>query len=288
MNRGRLRIFLLAAIAGCLGTVPCTGGASPASAAPVWRELAPGFELATVVPTGDLGALPPFEILVVRIDPQHWELDLAGRTFESEASGCRPAREWAEPEGWVLAINAGMYATDYTTHVGFLMADGRVHSSHVNAYESVAAFAPRDPADPPFRIFDLDAPGVSLADIRSRYRSVVQNLRLIKRPGENRWSPQPKTWSEVALAEDAEGNILFLYCAEALSMYDFNRAVLAAGLGVVAAQHLEGGPQAQIYIRIGDFELERVGDYDESFDGNNPAAWPVPTVLGIRKRPETG
>lgn len=285
MGRTHLLMLAVAPLLACISSV---------RAAPDWRELAPGLELGSVLgasaadTTGtDPGGSLPAEILVVRVDPNRWELALTGRTFTAEPSGCRTAREWAAPD-WVLAINAGMYATDYTTHIGFLSSEDRVHSAHVNAYESVAAFGPRDPADPPFRIFDLDAPGVSLRDIRSRYCSVVQNLRLIRRPGENRWSPQPRAWSEVALAEDDLGRVLFLYCAEPLSMFDFNRAVLASGLGVVAAQHLEGGPQAQIYLRVGDFELERVGDFDASFDGNNPTAWPIPTVLGVRKRPEAG
>ena len=39
-------------------------------------------------------------------------------------------------------------------------------------------------------------------------------------------------------------------------------------------------------MRTGEIELERVGSYETSFreDGGNTAAWPVPNVLGVRRR----
>lgn len=69
-------------------------------------------------------------------------------------------------------------------------------------------------------------------------------------------------------------------------MHDFNEALLRLGLGIVAAQHLDGGPPAQLYVRAGDVERELVGSHETGVreDEGNVTAWPIPNVLGIRRR----
>jgi hypothetical protein len=111
-------------------------------------------------------------------------------------------------------------------------------------------------------------------------------LRLIKRPGVNQWGKQTREWSEAALGEDGDGNVLFIYSRSPFSMHDLNRELLAAGIGVVAAQHMEGGPEAQLYVHTGETELEMFGSYETSFKENdqNAMAWPVPNVIGVRPR----
>ena len=258
-------------------------GAIPATAD--WKLLAPGVELRflaakTPSPMGDS------RIVVVRVDPASWQLELVGRSLTGEPEG-RTARQWAKDKGLSVAVNAGMFASDYITHIGYLELQGRVLSSRVNSYQSLAAFDAHDPKNnPAFRIFDLDAPGVSLPAIRQRYASLVQNLRLVKRPGTNRWSRQDNKWSEAALGEDKEGKILFVFCRSPFSMHDLNQELLSAGIGLVAAQHLEGGPEAQLYVKLGAFELEVCGSYETFFRENdgNAMAWPIPNVLGVRRR----
>jgi len=72
-------------------------------------------------------------------------------------------------------------------------------------------------------------------------------------------------------------------------MHDLNNELLAAGIGIVAAQHLEGGPEAQLYLHVGSLEMEMYGSYETSFRENdsNSAAWPVPNILGLRPRSTT-
>ena len=69
-------------------------------------------------------------------------------------------------------------------------------------------------------------------------------------------------------------------------MHDLNQELLASRIGVVAAQHMEGGPEAQLYVHTGDIELEMFGSYETSFKENdqNEAPWPVPNVIGVRPR----
>lgn len=245
------------------------------AASPTWQSLAAGL---------DLGIFPT--ITVLRIDPAHYSLECIDVTRTADTTGLT-ARQWCAAHGLTAAINFGMYAADNRTHIGYLEWRGKVTSPRVNGYQSVAAFDPRKGSrQPPFRIIDLDDPPTTVPDLLKDYQSVVQNLRLIKRNGENRWKPQPKKWSEAALAEDTQGRILFVFCRTPLAMYDFNNALLALGINVVAAQHLEGGPLAQLYLKTGRHELELVGSRETGVIGGveNNTAWPIPGVLGIRPR----
>ncbi len=153
---------------------------------------------------------------------------------------------------------------------------------------SVTAFDPKKGKElPQFRIFDIDDPSVTMDKILGDFSSVVQNLRLIKNPGENRWSLRDKMWSEAALGEDSSGRVLFIFSRSPFAMPDLNRELLSLGIGLVAAQHLEGGPEAQLYLRIGNMTHEMFGSYETSFRENNGnvTPWPIPNVLGVRPKP---
>lgn len=248
-----------------------------------WKTLAPGMELGYVT-AREPSAAGDSRIVVLRMDPKLWELAAIGVSQTGESSG-HTAREWCEKHKLVAAINAGMFETDQKTHLGYMRFRDHLYARHVNKYQSVAAFDPHDGKDVPrFRIFDLDAPGVTLQSIQQDYDSAVQNLRLVKRRGSNQWTQQTRKWSEAALGEDDAGRILFIFSRSPFSMHDLNQELLAAGIGLVAAQHLEGGPEAQIYVHAGSFELEMFGSYETSFMENdtNSIPWPVPNVLGVR------
>ena len=226
------------------------------------------------------------KITVLRINPNRWELELMG-VFQTGESASHTAREWSQKQKYAAAINAGMFQIDGKTHLGYLRSRDHVHNGRLNGYQSVMAFDPREPNKvPAFRMFDLDSPGVDLQAILADYASAVQNLRLVKRPGLNQWAQQGREWSEAAVGEDSDGRLFFVYSRSPFSMHDLNQELLGAGIGLVAAQHMEGGPEAQLYVHAGDTELEMFGSYETSFKENdqNSAAWPVPNVIGVRQR----
>jgi hypothetical protein len=257
---------------------------SPGTAAGTWKLLAPGMDLGTF-----LASQPSHSgdsrITVLRIDPNLWSLEFVGQSLSGESGG-HTARQWSKTYNLSAAINAGMYATDYSTHIGYLRFREHVNNDHVNAYQSVAAFDPRREGLPQFRIFDLDSPDVSMETILRDYASAIQNLRLIKRPGQNRWRQQKKMWSEAALGEDEAGRILFIFCRSPYTMHDLNNELLDLGIGLVSAQHLEGGPQAQLYVNTAGLEFGISGSHGTSFRDNDgiSAARPIPNVLGVRPR----
>ena len=257
----------------------------PAEAASSWQTLAPGMEIRQVQ-SQKQSRLGDSRITVLRIDPSRWELEVMGVVQAGDGAG-HTAREWAQKHQYTAAINAGMFETDNKTHLGYVRSRDHVYNAHVNSYQSMMAFDRREGKNvPAFRIFDLDSPGGSLEAILADYSSAVQNLRLIKRPGMNQWGKQGREWSEAAVGEDNEGRVLFLYSRSPFSMHDLNQELLASRIGLVAAQHVEGGPEAQLYVHAGNIELEMFGSYETLFKENNQnqAPWPVPNVIGVRPR----
>ena len=252
-----------------------------------WLLLAPGMELGkfTVSRPSKLG---DSRITVLRIDPNLWDLEFIGISLSGE-SGKRTAKQWSKVHQLTASINAGMFGRDGKTHVGYLQYREHLNNDNVNKYQSIAAFDPRRDGLPRFRIFDLDSPGVTMEKILRDYTSAIQNLRLIKRPKLNRWSQQEKMWSEAALGEDEHGRTLFIFCRSPFTMHDFNQELLRMGIGIICAQHLEGGPEAQLYLNVGDVEIELFGSYETAFmenDGND-RPWLVPNVIGVRPRMST-
>ena len=250
-----------------------------------WKSIAKGMDYKYVAAKTP-SAVGDSRIFILRVDPNLWQLEAVGISQTGESSG-HTARDWSQRQKFSAAINAGMFATDFKTHLGYMGSATDVNNGRANSYQSVAAFDPRNSNSPPFRIFDLDAPGAHFADIQKDYASALQNLRLIKKPGSNQWSQQSRQWSEAALGEDNAGRVLFIYSRSPFSMHDLNNELLAAGIGIVAAQHLEGGPEAQLYLHVGSFEMEMYGSYETLFrknDSNSSTAWPVPNILGLRPR----
>jgi len=284
LNTGFVLVVLAAASALSRQNDPAQGSAI-AQGGSGWKTVEPGMELRFFEARKE-GAQNNSRIAVLRIDPALWDLEVWGTSRTGESTG-HTARDWCQSHNLTAAINAGMFVTDQKTHLGYLRYREHVNNNHQNSYQSVAAFDPRDSAGTSrFRIFDLDAPRVTFQGILKDYASAVQNLRLVKRPGRNQWGQQERKWSEAALGEDRDGRILFIFSRAALSMHDLNQELLASDIGLVAAQHLEGGPEAQLYLHAGETKLEMFGSYETSFeeDDNNAVAWPVPNVLGVRPR----
>jgi hypothetical protein len=215
---------------------------------------------------------------VVRVDPARVRLFVKAASLHGGRN--RTAGEWLKA-GEEVAINAGMFATDYVTHTGYMRIDDHTNSEDwLPAYQSILLLD-----EGRATIADREDP--RLESLLASHRSYVQNLRLIRKPGRNVWQRSDRRWSEAALAMDGKGRILFLFSRRAHSMRDFNRRLLSLDLGIVAAMHLEGGPEASLSIRTPSLSVDLAGSYETGFNesDDNERQWPIPNVLVADHRP---
>lgn len=243
-----------------------------------WQQIAPGLSLGKfdARPRSDVG---DSKITILKIDPHLFQFKLisTGQTKDKPLT----ADQWAQKYGLIAVTNAGMFDTDFTTHIGYMKNFDYINNPDVNSYKSVAAFNPIDSTAKPFMIFDLDR--VSFDQILKQYQSLIQNIRIIRRPGENRWHNKIGRWSEAALGQDKYGNVLFIFCRSPYNMSVFSQILLNLPINIACAQHLEGGPEASFYLKYGELEIKISGSYETGFNENdsNPKFWPIPNVLGI-------
>lgn len=240
-----------------------------------WQEVQEGVEYAAIGGANE-------RMHVVRIDPDRAPLTAA--MAKAGDKQLHTAAEWCHERGLAVAINLGMFQTDYLTNVGHAHAPGHVNNGHWAAkYQSVLAFAPKKKGVPGAVLLDLDAGDKGrLVD----YGAAVQNLRLIRAPGRNVWMQQGRQWSESAVAMDKQGRILFIFSRQPYGMLDFNAKLLALPLDITNAMHVEGGPEASLSIHGGGIDLDLNGSYDLSFneETDGPQQWPIPNVLGVARK----
>lgn len=254
-------------------------GSSPDEPAHEWTSLAAGVEYRTFVL--DPEAKTPGTLHVVRIEPATAPLALG--LASEDRRGKRTARQWCDDLHAVAVVNAGMFQTDQLHNVGRLVNGAHVNQARWNDYRSALLFGPKDAAAAPAQLLDLDG-GHKAAEA---YRSVVQNLRLIKAPGRSVWKPNGRAWSEAAVAQDDRGRILFLFSRAGYEMSAWTQRVLALPLGVVTAMHVEGGPEASLSLCTARPALHLAGSFETGFNANddNAAQWPIPNVLAVLPAP---
>ena len=238
-----------------------------------WKPISSGVEYRTFV------FEPKTEHLlhVVRVDPAKANLAFALR---SKAGGeSRTAANWIDEAKLVVGINAGMFKQDGVSNVGHLVDGAHVNQREFNDYKAVLVFGPKKSGLPRAQLIDLDEPGAhALID---QYASSVQNLRLIK-AGASLWKKNGRAWSEAAIAQDAQGRLLFLFTRDGYEMARWNELLLALPLQVVRAMHVEGGPEASLSVHEG-VKVDLSGSYETGFNPNdgNSAQWEIPNILGV-------
>jgi hypothetical protein len=223
------------------------------------------------------------KITVIRIDPDRYSFRLlcAGEMNHDNLT----IREWCEKYDLIGAVNAGMFQDDHRSNVGYMRNGPYINNGRLKSeYRSAAAFDPVGSTGSPFSIFDLDECGMD--KILAHYRTVVQNLRLIKRPAKNVWPRQDKSWSEAALGQDVRGRVLLLFSRSPYSMRDFNEILMRLPIEIQCAQHLEGGPAASLYFLYKDTRIEKVGSFETTYyeSDNNRRFLSIPNVIGFYEK----
>ncbi len=246
-----------------------------------WKELEPGLFLAEFTapvtsPVGDS------RITVLKINPNRYQLKLI---CASEYDGVsRPIETWAKKFHLLAAVNAGMYQKDNLTGVGFLKNFDHFNNPYLNSNNAILAFNPVDSTVPPVQIIDRTCQ--NFEELKRKYHSFLQSIRMISCHQENVWQPQSQRWSIAALGIDRFGNVLFIFTRSPYTVHNFINMLLTLPIKIYNAMYLEGGPVASLYISTGGFTLTRTGTFENGLLDNQPlnSTPPIPNVLGIVKK----
>ena len=247
-----------------------------------WKKLNDGLELGSFLPPQQSGNDDSL-IRVLRIDPRRYGLRLLNASGRKDGRGMS-TKEWSLKFGLQAAINASMYQKDYKTSVSLMRRKGHINNARLSKDKAILAFNSKNPQVPPIRIIDRQCD--DFHEIKSQYRTLIQNIRMISCRGIDVWLQQSGRWSTAALALDNNGNVLFIHVKSPYSTHDLADILLDLPLGIDRAMYLEGGPQAQLFIQSRGETHEFFGTYSGTFSNTVPPnyAWPIPNVIGVYLR----
>jgi len=244
-----------------------------------WRQLAEGLELG-IFDSHLPAEIGDSRIRVLRIDPQHFKLRLLNASALKQGESLS-AKEWSRRNGLVAAINASMYQADYRSSVSLMRTKAHVNNPRLSKDMAILAFD-RKQCDVP-RVKIIDRQCEDFETWGKKYDTVIQSIRMISCTGKNVWKQQPQKWSTAAIGIDGRQRVLFIHVGSPYSTHDVIEVLKKLPLDIARAMYAEGGPQAQLYINIGDHEYDFVGNYDIDLHGNvkKLISHPVPNVVGI-------
>jgi hypothetical protein len=248
--------------------------AAPPGGFETWE---PGLEVGWF--RGPEGAPDDGLVVVVRLDPARYELRLLNASAPGEGKA-RSVRDWAWRAGAVAAVNASLFQEDWRTSVSLMRTRDHVNHPRLSKDMAVLAFDPLQDGLPPVRIIDRQCDDLEAE--AARYGALVQSIRMVACDGRNVWAPQPRRASAAAIGTDRSGRLLLIHARSPWPVHDLVKALQALPLGLARAMYVEGGPEAQLYVRGGGREALRLGLPAHGL----PLATglPVPNVLAVLRR----
>lgn len=250
-----------------------------------WQKLAEGLEFG-VFRSPRISDIGDSLIRVLRIDPQYFTFKLLTVSALKDESSLT-VKDWCRRNRLTAAINASMYQEDLKTSVSLMRTKTHVNNPRLSKDMTILAFDRQSSEVPRVKIIDRQCDDFEVW--KKKYGTLIQSIRMISCIGTNVWSPQSKKWSTAAIGIDIQDKILFIHVGSPYSMHDLIDFLKALPLNISRAMYAEGGPQAQLYINIGDHEHEFVGSHEINLNQSTNAlfSWPVPNVVGIRPRTES-
>jgi uncharacterized protein YigE (DUF2233 family) len=275
-----LRILGMALFVGLiLGAPPMAPAQELTHSAPEWRTLGKGLSFTTVQVFQDREAVDTLS--VVKIDP-------AFNAFRVFHHAPQSLTAWQEEIKAPVVFNASYYSPEGQP-VGLIVTDGKVLGPLKNPQMRgmfVAEPQGMSPDLPRATILDLTTTRLASKDLP--WRQGVQSFPLLlDSQGRLRVRKSDKRSNRTVIAADRQGNILVFNTGEDFfSLYDLARFLKASAFDIDSALNLDGGKEAQLYIKTRDFVYfsppswkSRLGNFLDS------RRFTLPTVMGVFPRP---
>ena len=218
------------------------------------------------------------KITVLKIDPHYYDFKLISAKEKNEDG--RTLKEWVKLRGLIAAINAGLYQEDGKTNVGYMKNFKFINNNHLTKDNAIAAFNRRDTTVPEIQIIDLKCQ--KWEELKDKYNSYTQCIRMIDCNQNNTWRQQPEKYAMAVIAMDKQGNALFIFTRSPYSVHDFISILKLLPLNIYNAMYLEGSAPASFYLNYKGLELEKTGSI--MTNGDNGIAWELPNIIGIVKK----
>lgn len=219
-------------------------------------------------------------VAVVRVDPARFRLTLLNASAPGEGRP-RSVRDWAFRAGASAAINASLYQADWSTATGLMRTREHVNHARVGKDRAVLAFDPTVSGVPPLKLVDRDCE--PLEEAAQRYAGLVQSIRMVSCERKGVWAPSERRFSTAAVGVDGAGRLLLIHARSPWPVHELVAFLLAAPIDLRQAMYVEGGPEAQLYVRGGGTELTRVGASEHGLEAA-VGHLPVPNVLALIRR----
>ena len=219
-------------------------------------------------------------VAVVRVDPARFRLTLLNASAPGEGRP-RSVRDWAFRAGASAAINASLYQADWSTATGLMRTREHVNHARVGKDRAVLAFDPTVSGVPPLKLVDRDCE--PLEEAAQRYAGLVQSIRMVSCERKGVWAPSERRFSTAAVGVDGAGRLLLIHARSPWPVHELVAFLLAAPIDLRQAMYVEGGPEAQLYVRGGGTELTRVGASEHGLEAA-VGHLPVPNVLVLIRR----
>lgn len=261
--------------------IPAAGAQATATEAGAhWQQLEEGLLFGEFTDETGSGT-----VSAVRIDPRHFDLVLCS----AGEDGSQPLTlaEWGERRDLSAAVNASMYLKDGITSTGYMREGDYVNNGRiVGRLGAFLVSGPDSPDLPPATIVDKDMP--DWEELLPRYRTVVQNYRIVNAERRILWAPGGPLYSISAIALDGEGRILFLHSRERVEAYTFAQRILHMPLDIRTVMYVEGGGQAGLLVRSRSLVKEIQGQSVMNALITGRLSARLPNVVGARRRPAAG
>jgi len=247
-----------------------------------WQQLAAGLELGTFL-APQPATVGDSMVRVLRIDPKYYRFRLMNASAIENGAPLTP-KQWCLQNGLIAAINPSMFQADYKTSVSLMRTPTHTNNPRLSKDMTILAFNRQSADVPHAKIIDRQCEDFQFW--KQKYGTLAQSIRMISCMGQNVWKPQRRRWSTTAIGIDGQDKILFIHVRSWYSTHDLINILKKLPLNISRAMYTEGGPQAQLYIKVGEKEFEFAGSYEATLNTANesPMSWPLPNVVGILKR----
>ncbi len=247
-----------------------------------WKKVEEGLYWAEFYPS-QKSPVKDSKITIVKINPNFYSFKLLCASDLEKAR--MTAKDWCLKHNLISAINAGMYQEDGLRNVGYMKNFSHVNNPRLSSsYKAVLAFNRTDAAVPEIQIIDLRCQ--AFEELKPKYQTFVQSIRMVSCQQENVWAKQDKMWSLAVQGMDKNGNVLFIFSEAPYSVHDFINVLLSLPISLYNAMYLEGGAEASLYFSLNGVELDKVGNNGSGLNDSlvRGVVRAIPNVLGITKK----